>query len=139
VISSGVIVHEVVYAHPVERVWRALVDSAELGVWLMLVDFVPVVGHRFRFDARPDFGWIEGEVLEVVEPVLLRCRWHGGPMRDTQVTFTLASEGASTRLRLEHRGWGDDEVGLRDGFDTGWAAKLTEALRQVLEGDTHHA
>jgi uncharacterized protein YndB with AHSA1/START domain len=128
VISSGVIVHEVVYAHPVERVWRALVDSAELGVC-----------HRFRFDARPDFGWIEGEVLEVVEPVLLRCRWHGGPMRDTQVTFTLASEGTATRLRLEHRGWGDDEVGLRDGFDSGWAAKLTEALRQVLEGDTTHA
>jgi uncharacterized protein YndB with AHSA1/START domain len=139
VIREGVIVHEVVYPHPIERVWRALVDPADLGAWLMPVDFVPVVGHRFRFDARPAFTWIEGEVLEVDEPVLLRCRWHGGPIRDTVVTFTLAHDGAGTRLRLEHRGWGEDEAELRDGFDGGWATKLTDTLRQTLKGETHHA
>jgi uncharacterized protein YndB with AHSA1/START domain len=77
VIRDGGIEHEVMLAHPPERVWQALVDSGELGAWLMPNDFKPEPGHRFFLDARPDLGFIDGEVLEVKPPSLLRCRWSG--------------------------------------------------------------
>ncbi len=57
------VVHTARYSHPVDAVWRALTEPGPLAVWLMPNDFAPVVGHRFRLDARPMFGFIEGEVL----------------------------------------------------------------------------
>jgi uncharacterized protein YndB with AHSA1/START domain len=39
-VTDDAIVHEVVYAHPPGRVWRALTDSAALADWLMPNDFL---------------------------------------------------------------------------------------------------
>jgi uncharacterized protein YndB with AHSA1/START domain len=46
VIIDGRVVHEIDYPQPPERVWQALVDPAELGVWLMPIDFTARVGAR---------------------------------------------------------------------------------------------
>ena len=122
------VVHEAHYPHPVPAVWSALTDPAALAGWLMPNDFAPLAGHRFRFDARPRFGFIDGEVLEVEPPHLLRCRWTIESV-DTLVTFRLEPEGAGTRLTLEH-------VGLSGPrhleFDPGWAAKLAGDLPLLL-------
>lgn len=130
-IRAGRIEHEITYPHPPARVWRALVDPRELGVWLMPNDFVAEVGRRFTFDARPTLGWIAGEVLEVDPPRLLRCRWSGA-FGDTVVAFELTPTAEGTRLRLEHRDWDDEHVGERDGFDGGWHDKLTKDLPGLL-------
>jgi uncharacterized protein YndB with AHSA1/START domain len=131
VIRDGRIEHEETYPYPPERVWRALTDPAELGVWLMPTDFAALAGHKFTFDARPSLGVIDGEVLDVEPPRLLRCRW-SGMFGQTVVTFTLTPLGGGTRLRVTHTGWDDQGLGHRDGFDSGWHDKLTKDLAALL-------
>jgi uncharacterized protein YndB with AHSA1/START domain len=131
VIDGDRVIHEVRYPQPVPAVWRALTDAAALASWLMPNDFVPEVGHRFRLDARPDFGVIDGEVLEVRPPSLLRCRWtvQGVP---TTLTIRLEADGDGTRLELEHVRLGPD---AQASFDGGWAAKLHKDIGLVLTGE----
>jgi uncharacterized protein YndB with AHSA1/START domain len=131
VIRDGRIEHEVEYPYPPERVWRALVDSAELGAWLMPTDFSPEVGWHFTFDARPVLGFVHGEVLDVVPNRRLRCRW-SGVFGDTEVLFELTPTESGTRLRLEHGGWADERRADRNGFEQQWRDKLTKDLRAVL-------
>ena len=47
------LVVERLMAHPPEKIWRALTESALVADWLMQNDFEPRVGHRFNFRARP--------------------------------------------------------------------------------------
>ena len=122
------VVHEVRYDHPVQSVWHALTDQAALAAWLMPNDFAPSVGHRFRLDARPEFGFIEGEVLDVHPPHLLRCAWTVAGVATT-VTVRLDPDGDGTLLRLEHDGL---PPGPRDSFEGGWDAKLQHDLGLVL-------
>ena len=122
--------HEAVYPHSPERVWRALVDPSELAAWLMPTNFAPEVGRTFVLETGDaQVGTIEGEVLEIDEPRLLRCRWTGG-FGDTEVTYELTPESDGTRLRVRHDGWGPDAD--RDGFDDGWKQKLDQDLPRVL-------
>ena len=130
-ITGGQIEHEEMYPHPPERVWRALTDRTELGMWLMPTDFAALAGHKFTFDARPDLGLIDGEVLDVEPPRLLRCRW-SGVFGHTVVTFTLTPVGSGTRLRITHAGWDAQGLPHRDGFDSGWHDKLTKDLAALL-------
>jgi len=130
VIEGERIVHEVRYPHPVSAVWRALTDRPELASWLMPNDFAPAVGARFRFDAAPGFGYVDGEVLVVDPPHILSCRWviEGRP---TTVTFQLHADGGDTVLRLEHEGL---EAGPAASFDGGWGSKLDYDLPLVITG-----
>jgi uncharacterized protein YndB with AHSA1/START domain len=130
VIENGRIVHEVRYPHPVAAVWRALTDRAALATWLMPNDFAPAVGQRFRFDASPGFGVVDGEVLDIDPPHRLTCRWviQGRP---TTVSFLLRADGPDTVLRLEHDGLGPEPAA---SFDGGWASKLDYDLPLVLAG-----
>ena len=130
-IDGDRVVHEVRYPHPVQAVWQALTDPAPLSAWLMPTDFTPVVGHRFRLDARPEFGYIDGEVLDIRPPYLLQCRWtiEGVP---TIVTIRLRADGAGgTLLPLEHAVL---PAGRDTMFDGGWGAKLTHDLDVMLNG-----
>jgi uncharacterized protein YndB with AHSA1/START domain len=124
--------HEAVYPHSPERVWRALVDRSELAAWLMPTDFAPEVGKEFKLETgSAEVGTIHGEVLEIDEPRLLRCRWTGG-FGDTEVTYELSPEGDGTRLRVRHDGFGDPPPAERAGFDDGWKQKLDQDLPRVL-------
>jgi uncharacterized protein YndB with AHSA1/START domain len=124
--------HEAVYPHSPERVWRALVDPAELAAWLMPNDFSPEVGREFKLETGADeIGTIQAEVLEIDEPRLLRCRW-SGVFGDTQVTYELTPEGDGTRLRVRHDGWSEPPAPERAGFDSGWKQKLDEDIPRVL-------
>jgi uncharacterized protein YndB with AHSA1/START domain len=122
---------EAVYPHPPERLWRALVDPNELAAWLMPTDFAPEVGRSFKLETGEEIGTIQGEVLEIDEPRLLRCRW-SGVFGDTEVTFELSPEADGTRLRVSHDGWDDPAVAEQAGFDDGWKQKLTQDLPRLL-------
>ena len=108
-IDGDRVVHEARYPHPVERVWRAITDPAELAAWLMANDFVAAEGTRFRLDARPSHPEpFECEVLEVDPPRRLRTQWIVGG-QPTTVTFDLRADGDETVLRVEHTGLPADE------------------------------
>jgi uncharacterized protein YndB with AHSA1/START domain len=130
VIDGDRIVHEVHYAHPIEVVWQVITDPAALAAWLMPNDFAPIVGRRFRLDARPAFGLIEGEVLEVDPPRFLRSRWiiEG---ESTTLSIWLEGDETGTLLRLEHLGLPPQP---RGGFDGGWGDKLRHDVDLVLSG-----
>ena len=85
----------------------------------------------FQLDSRPDFGIIEGEVLDVEPPSLLRCRWtiEGVP---TTVTMRLEADGDGTLLELEHSRLTPE---ARPHFDDGWSHKLQADLGLVLTGE----
>jgi len=127
--EDGRVIHEVRFAHSVERVWAAIANQASLAQWLMGNDFEPRVGHSFHFDARPSRGWIDAEVLALEPPTRMQLQW----MLDgvaTTVTFTLRADGDGTLLRLEHAGIADQS---RSSFDGGWVEKF-DALTELLEG-----
>ncbi|MFG1711049.1 SRPBCC domain-containing protein [Nonomuraea sp. M3C6] len=124
--------------HPPERVWQALIDPAQLAVWLMPNDFQPRVGHRFNFrtDPAPGFdGVIQCEVLAITPGELLRIGWAGGPGLDTTVTWQLAPDGRGTRLLLTHEGFDQADPrqqAVRRLLDSGWRGHLTRRLQHLL-------
>jgi uncharacterized protein YndB with AHSA1/START domain len=97
---------------PPGRVWRALTDPDLIARWLMPNDFKLEAGHRFAISSDPIRrcglgGTGHCEVLAFDEGKMLRIAWVAAEsMRglDSAVTFTVAPEGAGTRLLIEHDG-----------------------------------
>jgi uncharacterized protein YndB with AHSA1/START domain len=127
------------YPHPRARVWRALVDPALISRWMMRPEgFAPVVGTRFKLVAKPGPGWrgfVECEVLEVVEGKKLRYSWTGDENAAPQeVTFDLEDTPAGARLTFSHTGF----VGVGGWFlatvmmGPGWRKMLSQGIGAVL-------
>jgi uncharacterized protein YndB with AHSA1/START domain len=130
-VSRDAVVHEVVYPHPIGRVWRALTDSAARAKWLMPNNFEPRVGHCFTFRTEPQPGWsgiVECEVAEIEKPRRLSYTWRGDPsMPETLVVFTLEPVKEGTRLHLAHSRFGAGGpagTSIRDLLGSGWGTKL---------------
>ena len=107
---------EVTYPHPPERVWKALTDRKALEKWLMPNDFLPRLGHRFRFvregAGRRKREEVQCEVVELDAPRRLAYTWRSDPETPPElVCWTLEPVEAGTRLRLEHLA---PEEGLED-------------------------
>lgn len=126
-------------AHPPERVWTALTDSALIARWLMRNDFKPEVGHEFTFTTEPVPGGgfdgvIRCRVLELDPPRRLRIAWNGGPLEST-VTWRLEPEGQGTRLFLDHEGFDPDDprqVFAHRTLGSGWSSKVLPSLARLL-------
>jgi uncharacterized protein YndB with AHSA1/START domain len=125
--------------HPPARVWQALTDPVLLARWLMPNTFRLALGHRFTFitTPHPDSGFdgvIHCQVLDFTPERRLRISWCTAGL-DTTVTWTLAGEGAGTRLLLDHDGFDPDNPthrftrGLLDG---GWRSHGMRRLAEVL-------
>lgn len=124
------------FAHPPERVWRALTTPEILAVWLMPNDFRPDVGHQFQFrtDPSPGFdGIVESEVLELVAPRSLVLAWRGNGL-NTQVSFELHESAGGTTLVLCHSGF-EGGRGLATSLilGAGWSRLIRRRLRSVLD------
>jgi len=126
--------------HSPAKVWRALTDPALLAAWLMPNDFAPLVGHRFKFQAKPMPGWrgfVECEVIELDPPRRLAYTWLGDAdwNEPTVVRWLLEPTTGGTRLVLEHTNfqppWGHE---LCARFGQGWKKMVEEKLRKVLNG-----
>ena len=123
--------YERFYPHSPQRVWQALTDSRALADWYMPNDFLPVLGHKFRFEAEPAPGFdglLYCEVVEVDEPHKLAYTFRGGTMQNkTLVTWTLTTQNGGTLVRLEHSGFtGLSDVAVAGIIDTGWQGFLTQ-------------
>jgi uncharacterized protein YndB with AHSA1/START domain len=132
---------------PPAEVWRALTEPKLLAMWLMENDIKPVVGHRFKFRAKPMGNWdgiVSCEVLEVDEPNKLVYSWKGGDgknenyghLLDTVVTWTLTpSTSGGTKLNLVHYGFDPNDYAFSI-MSQGWKQMLpAEKMTRILRGD----
>jgi uncharacterized protein YndB with AHSA1/START domain len=122
------------YAHPIEKVWPALIEPAEVAQWLMANDFEPRGGKRFTLRGEPTpqwRGWMDCEVLEMEPPRRMVWSWHSsGVGAPTRVEFRLEQIAGGTRPTLMHTG--DTDPGARGRLSSDWPIKLSQ-LRSLLE------
>jgi uncharacterized protein YndB with AHSA1/START domain len=116
------------FAHPPEKLWRALTQPDLIAEWLMKSNFQPVVGHGFKFTA--DWGSVECQVQEIEPQKMLAYTWAAHGLEST-VTWTLTATGAGTHLRMEQRGFRADQEQAYQGARFGWQ-KFFGSLEQVL-------
>lgn len=141
--TEDVIVHEVFYEHPIERVWQALTDPRELSDWLMETDFEPELGRPFQFhdhnQVEPDStGVIDCRVVELDPPHRLAYTWKSPPkLHSTLVSWSLTATPSGTRVQLVHSGFaagGEAGVTIRNYLEWGWGGLLHEELLELLDG-----
>lgn len=143
--ATRAIVVEEVLPHAPETVWRAITTPELIARWLMQNDFVPRVGHRFRFHARPMGDWngvVDCEVLECDPPRRLVYTWVGGaegnreaPVLDSTLTLTLTPVDGGTRLKLVHDGFRSpqNDAGF-EAMKEGWGRMAPRISQIIAEG-----
>lgn len=117
------------FAHPPEKLWRALTQPHLIGEWLMAGDVAAEVGHRFEFGA--EWGKVDCEVLEVEPGRTLAYRWDGMGLKSV-VTWTLTPTAEGTRLRIEQTGFAPDQDQAYFGARAGWP-RFLKALDALLD------
>jgi uncharacterized protein YndB with AHSA1/START domain len=129
------------FAHPPERLWRALTQPRLIAEWLMPNDFMGLVGHRFTLSG--DWGGtLDCEVLAIEPYQSLSYSWnhaHADPAFDLRsiVIFTLTPTEGGTRLRMEQTGFRPEQKQASGGAKFGWQrnlAKLDELLATLDQG-----
>jgi uncharacterized protein YndB with AHSA1/START domain len=137
-IVDGAVVHEHRLDHRIERVWRAITEPGLISTWLMPTTFQAEVGHKFHFEVSEPFqGRFACEVLEIDPLTSLAYSWCGGPIRYSEVRYTLEPAEQGTLLTLVHTGFDQfnpGELNFRDQLDSGWTPKLTISLPKTLAG-----
>jgi uncharacterized protein YndB with AHSA1/START domain len=83
-----------VYAHPIARVWRAITDPAEFGVWFISGTIETRVGGAYRFES----GEFSGTVLSWEPPRFIRFSHGSHP--DAYFQYELEAVGDATRMRF---------------------------------------
>ena len=119
------------FAHPPERVWRALTQPELLADWLMQSDFRLEIGHAFSFSA--EWGAIDCRVEEIEPLKTLSYTWSAFDVASV-VTFTMEPTSAGTLLRMEQSGFRLDQKQALGGAKGGWTAffdNLQNALDQL--------
>jgi uncharacterized protein YndB with AHSA1/START domain len=111
---------------PVERVWDALVDPAQVGTWFAArANIVPERGGAYELFWQPDDPEHQSTIgcrITAIAPCrYLAFTWRGPdvlsalmnegdpPPPPTHVTFSLARTSRGTDLRVRHAGFGEDE------------------------------
>ena len=116
------------FAHPPEKIWRALTQPHLIEAWLMKNDFVPALNHRFKLSG--DWGSVDCEVLEIEPNRSLSYTWAAMGL-DSVVTWTLTPAGAGTHLKVEQTGFQPGQDAAYNGAKYGWN-KFTTALDEVV-------
>lgn len=116
------------FAHPPEKLWRALTQPELIAEWLMKNDFAPVNGHGFTLQG--DWGSVACRVLELEPHKTLAYTWDAMGLEST-VTWTLTPTAAGTRLRMEQEGFRPDQEQAYQGARYGWQ-KFFGSLESVL-------
>ncbi|MGY3453442.1 SRPBCC family protein [Bradyrhizobium sp. USDA 4353] len=116
------------FAHPPEKLWRALTQPHLIAEWLMANDFVPAVDHRFKLNA--DWGVVDCQVMAIEPNRTLSYSWAALGL-DSVVTWTLTPTATGTHLRMEQTGFAADQTRAYQGARYGWP-KFFERLEQTL-------
>jgi len=128
------------YPHPIDRVWHAISDAAQISEWFIAADFRAEVGFHYTFTHESTI--VRGEVLEVDPPRLLVYTWVVGdnPARTT-VRWRLQATNAGTELHLEHWGFEQDPasaVAMFEASTKGWEAVTAELATYLDRSHAQH-
>ena len=121
--------------HPLEKVWRALMQGPLIKEWLMDNEFQPVGNHRFNFRSTPMPNWngvIDCEVLVVEPNKKLSYSWNSLGL-ESVVVWTLAATSGGTLVRMEQSGFRPDQEAYYQGANYGWQ-KFIGGLERVVAG-----
>ena len=133
--GARTLVVERVFAHPPEKLWRALTESPLLAQWLLENDFAPVAGRKFQFRREPVKNWngvIDCEVL-VVEPLKRLTYTWGALGPGSEVRWTLTPTEGGTHLRMEQTGFGAEQEANYKGAKYGWRSFFNGLERMLGE------
>jgi uncharacterized protein YndB with AHSA1/START domain len=150
--DQDAIVGEVEVAAPSERVFRALIDPAQLIRWwgddvckTSVWEMDARLGGKWRFEASDPSGKISvngvshftayGEITEFDPPHVLAYtwlgNWHDQPERPSMARWELSATKSGTRVRVTHSGLSDQPIARKD-YAGGWPG-LLELLRKYCE------
>ena len=150
--DQDAIVGEVEVAAPSERVFRALIDPAQLIRWWgddvckgSVWEMDARLGGKWRFEASDPSGKISvngvshftayGEITEFDPPHVLAYtwlgNWHDHPERPSMARWELSATKSGTRVRVTHSGLSDQPIARKD-YAGGWPG-LLELLRKYCE------
>ncbi|MBS1511345.1 MAG: SRPBCC domain-containing protein [Bacteroidetes bacterium] len=137
------IIIERLYNAPVDMVWKALTDKAQMKQWYFDVDdFKPEVGFNFQFAGQGK----EGEayihlctVTEVVPQKKLTYSWkYQGYEGISYVSFDLTAVGHQTKVVLTHTGIETfpataNNAFAKENFEMGWNHITGISLKDFVE------
>ncbi|MDF3042927.1 MAG: hypothetical protein K0Q71_5633 [Thermomicrobiales bacterium] len=118
--------------HPVEKVWAAMTDPAQLAQWLAPGEMELTLGGRVYLAFTDGDGVIDGQVTAIAPPRLLEFTWTNEGNDFGFVRWELAPTAGGARLVLTHivpetaRGFGLPML-------AGWHS-LLEKLAALLDG-----
>ena len=116
------------FAHPPEKLWRALTQPHLIAEWLMKNDFVPAVDRRFTLSG--DWGSVDCKVLVVEANRSLSYTWDAMGL-ESVVTWTLTPTKTGTHVRMEQSGFRPDQQQAYQGAKFGWQ-KFFGNLEQIV-------
>jgi uncharacterized protein YndB with AHSA1/START domain len=147
------------YPHPIERVWRAIVEPQEFGAWFIKGRLDPRVGGRYWFGDDGFQGVVEAiepphrlrlvddkagqvfqyDLAEVTGGTRMRFTYRFGPDHGyVEAPDPVTGTGAPITF---HRGGdlpGGADTPWRPGFLAGWHA-MFDSLADVLDGSEKRA
>jgi uncharacterized protein YndB with AHSA1/START domain len=130
------------YDAPVEKVWAAITDPAEMKKWYFdLPGFRAEVGYQFQFEGgTPEKTYLHlCEVKAAVPNQKLAYTWrYDGYPGDSLVTFELFAEGEKTTVKLTHAGLetfaaANNPDLVAKNFEMGWTAIIGTSLLEFLQ------
>jgi uncharacterized protein YndB with AHSA1/START domain len=132
---SASVVIEKIFAHPLEKLWRALTETALLTQWLLRNNFLPEIGREFQFRNEPVGGWdgvIDCKVIAIDPPHSLAYSWRAFE-HESKVEFTLTRVSGGTLLRMEHSGFRANQEAAYQGAQHGWKRFIGNLERLLNE------
>lgn len=140
--KSDAIHVEITYAVPVEKVWKAITERAEIVAWYKEIsDFKPLVGEEFDFFTVGASGSSAQhcKIVDIEENRLLRYTWSypDRQIGESVVTWELIPRGNVTSVKLTHSGLSNHQRGGQGFsmqlFESGWHDILGKSLANYLE------
>src|SRR3954449_9332767 len=114
------------YQHPVEKLWEAITDPAELERWLgkAEIDLVPD-GRYVSYHGENDEIRVEDRILRVEPPTLFEHTFWVDNAPNSVVRWELTPVDGGCLVVLTHT-FGPDEVPDRDRNAEGWQRIVDE-------------
>jgi uncharacterized protein YndB with AHSA1/START domain len=148
--DQDTVVSEIEIAVPPERIFKALVDPAQLKGWFGSAECPP---KFWKMDARlgGHYGYAtekgtavvndvsefecHGEIIEYDPPRVLAYtwlgNWHDDVTRETVVRWDLTPTSSGTRVKVTHSGLSQEPVSRKD-YSSGWPGVL-DSLKKFTE------
>lgn len=127
---------------PVEKVWKALTDKAQMKEWYFdISDFDLGVHREFNFyePGKEKKYHHHGEILEIVPNEKLKHTWTYPEFTKEKsiVKWELEKDGEGTMVTLTHKGLENfSHLGpdfQKESFENGWNDILGRSLKDYLE------